>query len=64
MDVFIAPIIEGGDHANTPVRGSGCQAMSEAIRVGEVEITQVGGDVRLRGILGQAWRRLAGFQGA
>ena len=34
VDVFIAPIIEGGDHANTPSRGIGCLAMSDAFRLG------------------------------
>jgi diaminohydroxyphosphoribosylaminopyrimidine deaminase / 5-amino-6-(5-phosphoribosylamino)uracil reductase len=63
VDVFIAPIIEGGDHANTPVRGAGCQAISDALRVGQVTFTQVGVDVRLRGCLSQPWRRLAGFPG-
>jgi diaminohydroxyphosphoribosylaminopyrimidine deaminase/5-amino-6-(5-phosphoribosylamino)uracil reductase len=63
VDVFIAPIVEGGDHAHTPVRGAGCQAISDALRVEQVTITQVGVDVRLRGCLSQPWRRLAGFPG-
>jgi diaminohydroxyphosphoribosylaminopyrimidine deaminase/5-amino-6-(5-phosphoribosylamino)uracil reductase len=63
VDVFIAPIVEGGNHANTPVRGNGCQAMSDALRLEQVAITQVDVDLRLRGCISQPWRRLAGFAG-
>jgi diaminohydroxyphosphoribosylaminopyrimidine deaminase / 5-amino-6-(5-phosphoribosylamino)uracil reductase len=63
VDVFIAPIIEGGNHANNPVRGAGCQAMSDALRLRQVEVTQVDGDLRLRGSVTQPWRALAGFPG-
>jgi diaminohydroxyphosphoribosylaminopyrimidine deaminase/5-amino-6-(5-phosphoribosylamino)uracil reductase len=63
VDVFIAPIVEGGDHASTPVRGKGNEAMSEAIRLAKTEITQVDVDVRVRGLLPQRWRELAGFPG-
>jgi diaminohydroxyphosphoribosylaminopyrimidine deaminase/5-amino-6-(5-phosphoribosylamino)uracil reductase len=63
LDVFIAPIVEGGNHANTAVRGIGCQAMSDALRLGQLEITQVGDDLRVRGCVDQPWRRLAGFPG-
>ena len=63
VDVFVAPIIEGGDHRNTPIRGVGCQAMSDALRLKEVAITQVGGDLRMRGWMTRPWRGLAGFPG-
>jgi diaminohydroxyphosphoribosylaminopyrimidine deaminase / 5-amino-6-(5-phosphoribosylamino)uracil reductase len=61
VDVFIAPIVEGGNHANTPARGAGREAISDALRADHLTITQVGVDVRLRGFLPQPWRRLAGF---
>jgi diaminohydroxyphosphoribosylaminopyrimidine deaminase/5-amino-6-(5-phosphoribosylamino)uracil reductase len=64
LDVFIAPLLEGGDRARTPARGRGCALMSEAGRLRDVEMTQVGGpggDVRVRGWLRQAWRAQAGF---
>jgi diaminohydroxyphosphoribosylaminopyrimidine deaminase/5-amino-6-(5-phosphoribosylamino)uracil reductase len=61
VDVFIAPIIEGGDHANTPARGIGCKSMSDALRLQEVELTRVAGDFRIRGWLSQPWRSIAGF---
>ena len=59
---FIAPIIEGGDHANTPAPGLGSRAMSDAHAAGDqLEVTQVAGDLRIRGCLSQPWRMLAGF---
>ncbi len=64
VDAFIAPVLEGGDHANTPIRGVGCDAMSDALRLKEVTITQVGGDLRMRGWMARPWRQLAGFPGA
>ena len=33
VDVFIAPLLEGGDHARTPARGKGHRLMREAIRL-------------------------------
>ncbi len=63
VDVFIAPIVEGGDHPNTPIRGVGCEAMSDALRLKEVTITQVGGDLRMRGWMTRLWRSLPVFQG-
>jgi diaminohydroxyphosphoribosylaminopyrimidine deaminase/5-amino-6-(5-phosphoribosylamino)uracil reductase len=61
IDVYIAPIIEGGDHAMTPVRGRGMRVMSEALRLGRTDVTAVDDDVRVRGFLSQPWRTLAGF---
>jgi diaminohydroxyphosphoribosylaminopyrimidine deaminase/5-amino-6-(5-phosphoribosylamino)uracil reductase len=61
LDVFIAPTLEGGDHARTAARGQGCTLMSEAIRLRAVEVTQIGDEVRVRGWLPQSWRMPAGF---
>ena len=61
VDVFIAPILEGGDHARTSVRGRGLERMRDAARLGHVEFSQVGGDIRVRGCLPQAWRARAGL---
>ena len=61
VDVFIAPVVEGGNHLHTPVRGTGCPAMSDAIRLAQVAVTQVDVDLRLRGTVTQPWRVLAGF---
>ena len=33
VDVFIAPILEGGDHARTAARGRARALMSEALRL-------------------------------
>ena len=55
VDVFIAPILEGGDHARTGVRGRGLNLMRDAARLRRVEVSKVGDDVRIRGCLSQAW---------
>jgi diaminohydroxyphosphoribosylaminopyrimidine deaminase/5-amino-6-(5-phosphoribosylamino)uracil reductase len=59
IDVYIAPIIEGGDHAMTPARGNGTRLMKDALRVVRKEVTQVDDDVRIRGCLLQPWRAFA-----
>jgi diaminohydroxyphosphoribosylaminopyrimidine deaminase / 5-amino-6-(5-phosphoribosylamino)uracil reductase len=61
VDVFIAPILEGGDHARTAVRGRGLNLMSDAARLQRVEFSRVGGDIHIRGCLSHAWRTRAGL---
>ncbi len=61
VDVYVAPIIEGGDHHNIPVRGKGSVAMNDALRLGSSEMTRVGVDMRIRGSVPQPWRTMAGF---
>jgi diaminohydroxyphosphoribosylaminopyrimidine deaminase/5-amino-6-(5-phosphoribosylamino)uracil reductase len=58
IDAFIAPILEGGDHPHTPVRGAGAASMSAATRLEHVSCSEVDGDLRIRGILPQAWRSI------
>jgi diaminohydroxyphosphoribosylaminopyrimidine deaminase/5-amino-6-(5-phosphoribosylamino)uracil reductase len=62
VDVFIAPLLEGGDHARTPLRGAGRQLMAEALPLRETNVTQCGRDIRITGTLWQAWRSQAGFR--
>jgi diaminohydroxyphosphoribosylaminopyrimidine deaminase / 5-amino-6-(5-phosphoribosylamino)uracil reductase len=62
VDIFIAPSLEGGDHARTPLRGRGLVAMSQAIPLVEVQTELVGRDTRIRGHLPQPWRIEAGFR--
>jgi diaminohydroxyphosphoribosylaminopyrimidine deaminase/5-amino-6-(5-phosphoribosylamino)uracil reductase len=62
LEIYVALLIEGGDHGHTPIRGRGHPAMSAATRVQIVEdITRIGGDLRYRAIVPQVWRDLAGF---
>jgi diaminohydroxyphosphoribosylaminopyrimidine deaminase / 5-amino-6-(5-phosphoribosylamino)uracil reductase len=61
LEVFIAPTLEGGDHARSAVRGKGQNFMRDARRLRDVDVSQVGGDVLIRGWLPQAWRAAAGF---
>jgi diaminohydroxyphosphoribosylaminopyrimidine deaminase/5-amino-6-(5-phosphoribosylamino)uracil reductase len=61
VEVFIAPILEGGDHARTAARGQGRALMSDALRLREIEVCRTGEDVCVRGRLPQPWRIQAGF---
>jgi diaminohydroxyphosphoribosylaminopyrimidine deaminase/5-amino-6-(5-phosphoribosylamino)uracil reductase len=61
VDVFIAPMLEGGDHARTAARGKGSALMSDALRLQQVEVSQINGDIRVRGCVPQPWRIRAGF---
>ncbi len=56
VEVFIAPLIQGGSHAFSPARGAGSPSMAEALRLDRHEISLVDGDVRVRGTIARAWR--------
>jgi diaminohydroxyphosphoribosylaminopyrimidine deaminase/5-amino-6-(5-phosphoribosylamino)uracil reductase len=62
VDVYIAPALEGGDHARTAVRGRGLKLMRDATRLRQLEVSQVGGDVRVKGNLPHPWRIMGGLQ--
>jgi diaminohydroxyphosphoribosylaminopyrimidine deaminase/5-amino-6-(5-phosphoribosylamino)uracil reductase len=62
VDVYVAPTLEGGDHARTAMRGRGVQLMNEAIRLRHLEVSQVGDDVRVKGYLPHPWCVRAGLQ--
>ncbi len=55
VEVYLAPLIEGGSHGFTPVAGSGVSKMTEALRLARQEINVVGSDVRVKGTLRRAW---------
>ncbi len=62
VDVFIAPILEGGDHPRTAVRGAGRALMSESARLQDLRIDRIGDDLAIHGRLPQPWRLHAGFR--
>jgi diaminohydroxyphosphoribosylaminopyrimidine deaminase/5-amino-6-(5-phosphoribosylamino)uracil reductase len=62
--VFVAPILEGGDHPRTAVRGAGRELMSASARLQDVQIDRLGDDVQINGRLPQPWRIEAGFRSA
>ena len=51
VDVFIAPILEGGTTSVSPVLGNGVSAMADALRLRRPLVTLVEGDVRIRGVM-------------
>ncbi|WP_240907269.1 bifunctional diaminohydroxyphosphoribosylaminopyrimidine deaminase/5-amino-6-(5-phosphoribosylamino)uracil reductase RibD [Paludisphaera rhizosphaerae] len=56
VDVFIAPLIEGGDHPRTAVRGVGRTLMEQAMRLNNVRRTITTPDVRIQGETHAVWR--------
>jgi diaminohydroxyphosphoribosylaminopyrimidine deaminase/5-amino-6-(5-phosphoribosylamino)uracil reductase len=56
VDIFLAPMIEGGSHGFNPARGQGFPTMAEALRLDRHEVCVVDGDVRLQGTLPASWR--------
>jgi diaminohydroxyphosphoribosylaminopyrimidine deaminase / 5-amino-6-(5-phosphoribosylamino)uracil reductase len=57
VDVFIAPIVEGGARSLPPISGPGVAAMADALRLARHEISIVDGDVRVQGIVSRGpWR--------
>jgi diaminohydroxyphosphoribosylaminopyrimidine deaminase/5-amino-6-(5-phosphoribosylamino)uracil reductase len=63
IDVFVAPILEGGDHACTAVRGAGSESMNEALRLARVAYSHAGVDLRVQGVLPRSWRSIAASLG-
>jgi diaminohydroxyphosphoribosylaminopyrimidine deaminase / 5-amino-6-(5-phosphoribosylamino)uracil reductase len=62
LEIDIAPLIEGGDHARTAIRGRGQLAMSAVPRMHLLDnMTRIGDDLHYRAIVPQPWRRVAGF---
>jgi diaminohydroxyphosphoribosylaminopyrimidine deaminase/5-amino-6-(5-phosphoribosylamino)uracil reductase len=59
VDLFLAPVIEGGSHAHTPARGQGAAAMANALRLEHHEVSVIDGDVRLQGTFRRPWQDLS-----
>jgi diaminohydroxyphosphoribosylaminopyrimidine deaminase / 5-amino-6-(5-phosphoribosylamino)uracil reductase len=58
VEVFVAPILEGGTHPFTPARGRGQDLMAQALRLSRPEVCLIDGDVLLRGTLDRPWQGL------
>jgi diaminohydroxyphosphoribosylaminopyrimidine deaminase/5-amino-6-(5-phosphoribosylamino)uracil reductase len=55
-EVYLAPLIGGGGHEFTPVRGEGVDRMTQALRMQDVEVIERNGDILLRGTFPRPWR--------
>ena len=55
VDVYIAPIIEGGTHRFSPFAGRGVGLMGEASRLEQREVSLIDDDIRLRGTFPFRW---------
>jgi diaminohydroxyphosphoribosylaminopyrimidine deaminase/5-amino-6-(5-phosphoribosylamino)uracil reductase len=56
VEVFIAPILEGGSHPFGPARGLGSARMADALRLDWHETRSIDDDIHLRGTLPAAWK--------
>ena len=56
VDVYVAPLIEGGEQGVGPARGRGVDLMSQALRLQEVRTSFIDGDVRIQGMIPRPWR--------
>jgi diaminohydroxyphosphoribosylaminopyrimidine deaminase / 5-amino-6-(5-phosphoribosylamino)uracil reductase len=56
VEVFIAPIIEGGSHGFGPARGHGSSRMADALRLDWHETHWIDADIHLRGTLPAPWK--------
>ena len=50
---FVAPVLVGGADAPTPAAGTGVERMADALRLRDVEVTELDGDVMITGYPGQ-----------
>ena len=58
VDVYLAPLLEGGEHPFTPARGTGRARMADAARLATQEVSIIDGDVRVRGTLPRPWQEM------
>lgn len=58
VEVFIAPMLEGGSHSFTPFRGAGVARMAEALRLARHRVSVLDGDVSLSGQIVRPWWEL------
>jgi diaminohydroxyphosphoribosylaminopyrimidine deaminase/5-amino-6-(5-phosphoribosylamino)uracil reductase len=56
VEVYLAPILDGGDHGFTPIRGRGKEMMDQALRLEGGEVRHIGEDLRIRANVPQGWR--------
>jgi diaminohydroxyphosphoribosylaminopyrimidine deaminase/5-amino-6-(5-phosphoribosylamino)uracil reductase len=55
VEIYIAPIVEGGSHSFAPIRGHGRLMMDEALRLESHQTLSIDGDVLIRGKFVHAW---------
>ncbi|CAN5909925.1 bifunctional diaminohydroxyphosphoribosylaminopyrimidine deaminase/5-amino-6-(5-phosphoribosylamino)uracil reductase RibD [soil metagenome] len=51
VEVYMAPILEGGSQAFQPIQGRGFERMAEALRLDRHEVQVIDGDVLVRGTI-------------
>jgi diaminohydroxyphosphoribosylaminopyrimidine deaminase/5-amino-6-(5-phosphoribosylamino)uracil reductase len=53
VHVFIAPKLAGGKAAASPIGGTGIERMADALKLADIAIEELDGDVYVHGRLGQ-----------
>ncbi len=49
VHIFIAPLLAGGAEARTPIGGKGVEKIAEALRLTEMRVEMIDGDVLVHG---------------
>jgi diaminohydroxyphosphoribosylaminopyrimidine deaminase/5-amino-6-(5-phosphoribosylamino)uracil reductase len=60
LDAFIAPVVDAGSHGASAIRGVGIDRMALAARLLDLQVSEIAGDVRVRGLVPRPWRDLGG----
>ena len=55
VDIYLAPLVEGGSHLFTPARGTGRPSMADALRLERQNVSLIDGDVRIQGTFSHSW---------
>ena len=53
---FIAPVIIGGARAISPVGGLGVDHLSDALKLGDLQVERIGEDLMITGYCGTSYR--------
>src|SRR5262249_25629193 len=57
VDVFIAPLLVGGEPRFTPAQGDGRALIAHALRLERPEASSIDGDLRIQGVFPPSWQR-------
>jgi len=51
VDIYIAPLLEGGPPRFNPIQGTGRALMADSTRLAQVQVSLIDGDIRIQGVL-------------
>ena len=51
VDIYIAPLLEGGPPRFNPIQGTGRALMADSTRLAQAQVSLIDGDIRIQGVL-------------